>query len=137
MMTREEMLDAVASTFGLENKWTIWFFECAERLTDEQLFNAYILLDETAYHAPEDDDDYFEENDHILEEFLRGRRVVDFLLDFAYNTIELLWNTMAGFRYGYKKTSFPPGRSFLQSKSTHPQHHFRRKADPGRSKGSI
>ena len=63
MLTKEEMMNSVVSNFGLENKWTVWFFECAERLTDEQLFNAYVLLEDTVYHAPEDDDDYFVEND--------------------------------------------------------------------------
>lgn len=57
MMTREAMLNAVASTFGLENRWTIWFFECAERLTDKQLFDAYLLLEAMNTFVPNDDDD--------------------------------------------------------------------------------
>lgn len=57
MLTKEDMLNAVVSIFGLENKWTVWFFECAERLTDEQLFNAYMLLDAMNSFVPEDDDD--------------------------------------------------------------------------------
>lgn len=57
MMTREDMLNAVASTFGLENRWTIWFFECAEQMTDEQLLNAYILLEVMNSFVSEDDDD--------------------------------------------------------------------------------
>lgn len=43
-MTKQEMLDNVARTYGLENEWTIWFFELAEVLTESQLLNAYILL---------------------------------------------------------------------------------------------
>lgn len=43
-MTREQMMDEVVRMYGFENKWTIWFFELAEVLTDSQLFNAYIIL---------------------------------------------------------------------------------------------
>ena len=57
MMTREAMLNAVASTFGLENRWTVWFFECAERLTDEQLSDAYLLLEAMNTFVPDFDDD--------------------------------------------------------------------------------
>lgn len=57
MMTREDMLNVVVSTFGLENRWTIWFFECAEQMTDEQLFNAYILLEAMNTFVPDFDDD--------------------------------------------------------------------------------
>lgn len=43
-MTREQMMDEVVRMYGFENKWTIWFFELAEVLTDSQLLNAYIVL---------------------------------------------------------------------------------------------
>lgn len=43
-MTREQMMDEVVRMYGFENKWTIWFFELAEVLTDSQLLNAYIIL---------------------------------------------------------------------------------------------
>lgn len=43
-MTREEMMNKVVQMYGFESKWTIWFFELAEVLTDSQLLNAYIVL---------------------------------------------------------------------------------------------
>lgn len=43
-MTKEMMMDAVISRFGFESKWTIWFCECAEKLTTTQLEMAYIAL---------------------------------------------------------------------------------------------
>lgn len=45
MMTKEQMMDDVIRRYGFENKWTVWFCELAEVLTESQLFNAYILLD--------------------------------------------------------------------------------------------
>lgn len=45
MMTKEQMMDDVIRRYGFENKWTVWFCELAETLTDSQLLNAYILLD--------------------------------------------------------------------------------------------
>ena len=43
-MTREEMIDEVVRTNGLENKWTIWFCELAEdsSISDSALLNAMI-----------------------------------------------------------------------------------------------
>ena len=43
-MTREEMIDEVVRTNGLEDKWTIWFCELAEdsSISDSALFNAMI-----------------------------------------------------------------------------------------------
>ena len=43
-MTREEMIDEVVRTNGLENKWTIWFCELAEdgNISDSALLNAII-----------------------------------------------------------------------------------------------
>lgn len=43
-MTKEMMMDKVINRFGFENKWTIWFCECAEVLTMSQLENAYIAV---------------------------------------------------------------------------------------------
>lgn len=45
MMTKEQMMDKVIRKYGFESKWTIWFCELAEMLTESQLLNAYILLD--------------------------------------------------------------------------------------------
>lgn len=42
--TREEMLDKVVQMYGLENEWTIFFFELAEELNDDQLFNAFVIM---------------------------------------------------------------------------------------------
>ena len=62
MITKEQMIDDVIKRYGLENKWTIWFCELAEALTESQLLNAYILLDANVLcDAEEDepaDDDY-------------------------------------------------------------------------------
>ena len=43
-MTREEMIDEVIRTNGLEDKWTIWFCELAEdsNISDSALTNAMI-----------------------------------------------------------------------------------------------
>ena len=43
-MTREQMIDEVVKTNGLENKWTIWFCELAEdaSISDSALLNAMI-----------------------------------------------------------------------------------------------
>ena len=43
-MTREEMIDEVIRTNGLEDKWTIWFCELAEdsSISDSALLNAMI-----------------------------------------------------------------------------------------------
>ena len=42
--TREEMIDEVVRTNGLEDKWTIWFCELAEdsNISDSALTNAMI-----------------------------------------------------------------------------------------------
>jgi len=53
-MTREEMMDKVIKKFGFENKWTIWFCELAEVLTESQLLNAYISLEAG---VPEEEDE--------------------------------------------------------------------------------
>ena len=45
MMTKEQMIDNVIRRCGFENKWTVWFCELAEVLTESQLLNAYILFD--------------------------------------------------------------------------------------------
>ena len=45
MMTKEQMMDNVIRRYGFENKWTVWFCELAEVLTESQLLNAYILMD--------------------------------------------------------------------------------------------
>ena len=45
MMTKEQMMDDVIRRYGFESKWTVWFCELAEVLTESQLLNAYILLD--------------------------------------------------------------------------------------------
>ena len=45
MMTREQMVDNVIRQRGFEDKWTIWFCELAEVLTESQLLNAYILIE--------------------------------------------------------------------------------------------
>ena len=43
-MTREQMIDEVIRTNGIENKWTIWFCELAENkeITDSALLNAMV-----------------------------------------------------------------------------------------------
>ena len=45
MMTKEQMMDNVIRQRGLEDRWTIWFCELAEVLTESQLLNAYILIE--------------------------------------------------------------------------------------------
>lgn len=45
MMTKEQMMNNIIRKYGFEDKWTIWFCELAEVLTESQLLNAYILLD--------------------------------------------------------------------------------------------
>lgn len=45
MKTREEMINDIIKQYGLESKWTIWFCNLAEQLTDDSaLLNAYIIL---------------------------------------------------------------------------------------------
>ena len=45
-MTREEMIEEVVRTNGLEDKWTIWFCELAEdsSISDSALLNAMICV---------------------------------------------------------------------------------------------
>ena len=43
-MKKEQMIDEVIRQYGFENKWTIWFCELAEVLTESQLLNAFIVL---------------------------------------------------------------------------------------------
>lgn len=38
------MVVEVIRKYGFENRWTVWFCEIAEILTESQLFNAYIVL---------------------------------------------------------------------------------------------
>lgn len=57
MMTREQMMDAVIRRYGFENKWTVWFFECAETLTDSQLLNAFILLEANTFYMEDDEEE--------------------------------------------------------------------------------
>ena len=45
MLTKDQMIDDVIRKYGFENKWVVWFCELAEVLTENQLLNAYILLD--------------------------------------------------------------------------------------------
>jgi hypothetical protein len=45
MKTREEMINDIIKQYGFESKWTIWFCNLAEQLTDDSaLLNAYIIL---------------------------------------------------------------------------------------------
>ena len=44
-MTKEQMMNDVIRRYGFENKWTVWFCELAEVLTESQLLSAYILMD--------------------------------------------------------------------------------------------
>lgn len=65
-MTKEQMMDNVIRRYGFENKWTVWFCELAEVLTESQLLNAYILLDanvlcDVENGEPDDIDDDFDE----------------------------------------------------------------------------
>lgn len=43
-MNKEQMIDEVIKQYGFENKWTVWFCELAEVLTESQLLNAFIVL---------------------------------------------------------------------------------------------
>lgn len=45
MMTKEQMIDSVIRVRGFEDRWTIWFCELAEVLTESQLLNAFIILE--------------------------------------------------------------------------------------------
>ena len=44
-MTKKQMMDNVIRKYGFENKLTVWFCELAKVLTENQLLNAYILMD--------------------------------------------------------------------------------------------
>ena len=62
-MTKEQMMDNVIRRYGFENKWTVWFCELTEVLTESQLLNAYILLDANVLCDVEDynyEDDFDE-----------------------------------------------------------------------------
>ena len=63
-MTKEQMMDDVIRRYGFENKWTVWFCELAEALTESQLLNAYILLDANVLCDVEND-----EPDNIDDDF--------------------------------------------------------------------
>lgn len=56
MMTKEQMMNDVIRRYGFENKWTVWFCELAETLTESQLLNAYILLDANVLCNVEEDE---------------------------------------------------------------------------------
>ena len=56
MMTKEQMMDDIIRRYGFENKWTIWFCELAEILTESQLLDAYILLDANVLCNVEDEE---------------------------------------------------------------------------------
>lgn len=55
MMTIDQMVNDVIRRYGFENKWTVWFCELADVLTESQLLNAYILLDANVSHDVFDD----------------------------------------------------------------------------------
>ena len=57
-MNKEQMIDEVIRQYGFENKWTIWFCELAEVLTESQLLNAYIVL-KSGVELEEDEDEEF------------------------------------------------------------------------------
>lgn len=62
-MTKEQMVVEVISKHGFENKWTVWFCEIAEILTESQLFNAYIVLMTWDDYPRENfDDDFWPDN---------------------------------------------------------------------------
>lgn len=50
MLTKDQMVDNVIRKYGFENKWVVWFCELADVLTENQLLNAYILLDTNMLH---------------------------------------------------------------------------------------
>lgn len=56
-MTKEQMIDKVVSIYGFESKWTVWFCELAEVLTESQLLNAYIVLESRVITLAEKDDE--------------------------------------------------------------------------------
>ena len=66
-MDKEQMIDEVIRKHGFENKWTIWFCELAETLTDSQLLNAYILL--ASGVVPTEEDEEQEEPEDIDNDF--------------------------------------------------------------------
>lgn len=43
-MTKEQMIDGIIRKYGFESRWTVWFCELAEILTENQLLNLYIVL---------------------------------------------------------------------------------------------
>ena len=57
-MTKEQMMDDVIRKYGFENKWTVWFCELAEVLTESQLLNAYILMDANVLCDVEEEESY-------------------------------------------------------------------------------
>lgn len=57
-MSKERMIDEVIRQYGFENKWTIWFCELAEVLTESQLLNAYIVL-KSGVELEENEDEEF------------------------------------------------------------------------------
>lgn len=55
-MTKEQMITEVIRRYGFENKWTVWFCEVAEVLNEDQLLNAFILVDSNCYWDCEEED---------------------------------------------------------------------------------
>lgn len=66
-MKKEQMIDEIIRQYGFENKWTIWFCELAETLTESQLLDDYIIL-KTGLVPVEGDYEY-EESDDIDNDF--------------------------------------------------------------------
>ena len=56
------MMDNVIRKYGFENKWTVWFCELAEVLTESQLLNAYILMDANVLFDEEEEDYDYEDD---------------------------------------------------------------------------
>lgn len=56
MMTKEQMMDNVIRQRGFEDRWTIWFCELAEVLTESQLLNAYILIESGCVDSVEEEE---------------------------------------------------------------------------------
>lgn len=56
MITKEQMLDITAKRYGLESRWTIWMYELSKKLTRNQLYQAYILLNSNIPYFYEEDD---------------------------------------------------------------------------------
>ena len=64
MITKEQMIDYVIKKYGFENKWTVWFCELAEILTESQLLDACVLLN--ANISCDIDDDEPANTDYVV-----------------------------------------------------------------------